>query len=375
MLFKDIVGQESVSQKLIDMVAEGRIAHAFLFVGAEGVGAFPMALAFAQYLNCTGDRSHGDACGKCPSCIKYNKIVHPDLHFVYPIILKNSDSQCDDVIKEWRQTVISNPYFSFNQWLNELGGEKQGLIPTNETHAIFKKLSLKTFEAKYKVMIIWLPEKMNESAANKLLKILEEPPAGTVFILVSENPFGILPTILSRTQMIKIPAIEDKDISKALTSKFGISQTEADKLAHVACGNFIKACGMVGENEEQEMYLDYFKRLMRTCYVRKVPDMIELSDDMAKLSRDALKNMLTYSVKMLRENFIMGLNDPQLNYMTPNEEAFSDKFSPFIHINNVMKMTDEFNLAIAHIEQNGNARIITMDLMLKLTVLLLTPRP
>src|SRR5574344_1170943 len=171
MLFKDIVGQESVSQKLIDMVAEGRIAHAFLFVGAEGVGAFPMALAFAQYLNCTGDRSHGDACGKCPSCIKYNKIVHPDLHFVYPIILKNSDSQCDDVIKEWRQTIISNPYFSFNQWLNELGGEKQGLIPTNETHAIFKKLSLKTFEAKYKVMIIWLPEKMNESAANKLLKI------------------------------------------------------------------------------------------------------------------------------------------------------------------------------------------------------------
>ncbi|MGV8829067.1 MAG: DNA polymerase III subunit [Breznakibacter sp.] len=376
MLFREILGQDRIKNQLIRMEADGRVAHAILFAGMAGCGAFQLALAFAQYLNCTGERQ-GDACGHCPSCIKFNKLVHPDLHFVYPVVKRdnNSNPVSDDVIDKWRSFVLASRYFTVNQWFGALGGEKQGLIYGGESQEIIRKLSLKTYEGRYKIMIIWLPEKMNPTASNKLLKILEEPPQGTLFLLVSENPNDILPTILSRAQMIKVPGIDDAILANQLQQEFGVDAVRARQLAKIALGSYVAACEGVQQSEEQKAYFGMFVSLMRICYARKVPDMIALVDQVAALSRDAQKNFLNYAIQMLRENFILNQGEASLVYMMPDEEAFAQKFAPFIHEGNVFQMSDEFGLAIAHIEQNGNGRIIMMDLMLKLTILLLTPKP
>lgn len=375
MYFDDIAGQEAIKRRLTAMADEGRIAHALLFAGAEGTGALPLAIAFAQYTNCTGSRSGGKACGQCPSCVKYDRLVHPDLHFVFPIITSGPESKCDDDLKAWRQQLAEQPYFGLKQWTERLGGSKAAVIPVTAAQAVMEKLSLKTYEARYKVMIIWLPEKMNESASNKLLKILEEPPAGTVFILVSEQTYGILPTILSRTQALRIPAIDDEAMAAELAARHHMEPDAARRTAHVAQGNMVKAIELATGGGTADEYLELFMRLMRTCYTRKVPDIIALSDDLARLSRDGLRNWLTYCLHMLRENFVAGLGESRISYMTDAEAAFSERFAAFVHIGNVEEMAREINLAIAQTEQNGNARIITTDLMLKLTVLLLAPRP
>lgn len=375
MYFDDIAGQEAIKRRLTAMTDEGRIAHALLFAGAEGTGALPLAIAFAQYINCTGSRSGGKACGQCPSCVKYDRLVHPDLHFVFPIITSGPESKCDDDLKAWRQQLAEQPYFGLKQWTERLGGSKAAVIPVTAAQAVMEKLSLKTYEARYKVMIIWLPEKMNESASNKLLKILEEPPAGTVFILVSEQTYGILPTILSRTQALRIPAIDDEAMAAELAARHHMEPDAARRTAHVAQGNMVKAIELATGGGTADEYLELFMRLMRTCYTRKVPDIIALSDDLARLSRDGLRNWLTYCLHMLRENFVAGLGESRISYMTDAEAAFSERFAAFVHIGNVEEMAREINLAIAQTEQNGNARIITTDLMLKLTVLLLAPRP
>lgn len=376
MLFRDILGQDKIKNQLIRMEADERVAHAILFAGIPGCGAFQLALAFARYLNCTGTRT-GDGCGQCPSCIKFNKLVHPDLHFVYPVVKKDGSSNpvSDDVIDKWRSFVLSSPYFTVNQWFGALGGEKQGLIYAGESHEIIRKLSLKTYEGRYKIMIIWLPEKMNQTAANKLLKILEEPPAGTLFFLVSENPAEILPTILSRAQMIKVPGIEDSIMASQLQREHGVDEATSRRLAKIASGSYVAACEGVRQSEEQKTHFNLFVSLMRICYARKVPDMIAFVDQVAALSREGQKNFLNYAIQMLRENFILNQGEAQLVYMMPDEEGFAQKFAPFIHEGNVFQMSDEFGLALAHIEQNGNGRIIMMDLMLKLTILLLTPKP
>lgn len=375
MYFDDIAGQEAIKRRLTAMADEGRIAHALLFAGAEGTGALPLAIAFAQYINCTGSRSGGKACGQCPSCVKYDRLVHPDLHFVFPIITSGPESKCDDDLKAWRQQLAEQPYFGLKQWTERLGGSKAAVIPVTAAQAVMEKLSLKTYEARYKVMIIWLPEKMNDSASNKLLKILEEPPAGTVFILVSEQTYGILPTILSRTQALRIPAIDDEAMATELAARHHMEPDAARRTAHVAQGNMVKAIELATGGGTADEYLELFMRLMRTCYTRKVPDIIALSDDLARLSRDGLRNWLTYCLHMLRENFVAGLGESRISYMTDAEAAFSERFAAFVHIGNVEEMAREINLAIAQTEQNGNARIITTDLMLKLTVLLLAPRP
>ena len=375
MYFDDIAGQEAIKRRLTAMADEGRIAHALLFAGAEGTGALPLAIAFAQYINCTGSRSGGKACGQCPSCVKYDRLAQPALHFVFPIITSGPESKCDDDLKAWRQQLAEQPYFGLKQWTERLGGSKAAVIPVTAAQAVMEKLSLKTYEARHKVMIIWLPEKMNESASNKLLKILEEPPAGTVFILVSEQTYGILPTILSRTQALRIPAIDDEAMAAELAARHHMEPDAARRTAHVAQGNMVKAIELATGGGTADEYLELFMRLMRTCYTRKVPDIIALSDDLARLSRDGLRNWLTYCLHMLRENFVAGLGESRISYMTDAEAAFSERFAAFVHIGNVEEMAREINLAIAQTEQNGNARIITTDLMLKLTVLLLAPRP
>lgn len=376
MLFRDILGQENIKSQLVRMASDERVPHALLFSGVRGSGGFQIALALARYLNCTGEKQ-GDACGTCPSCIKMNKLVHPDVHFVYPIVKKDSDKNpvCDDVISKWRQFVLDTPYFTLAQWYDFLGSEKQGMIYGGESQEIIRKLSLKTYEGRYKIMIIWLPEKMNVSGANKLLKILEEPPAHTLFLMVTENTGDILPTILSRTQMIKVPGIDESVLTMQLRSRFGIDEQRSERLAKVSGGSYTLALEAIGLADQQRENLEDFKSLMRICYSRKMPDIIAFSEKMAEKSREGLKAMLDYSIQMVRENFVMNINDPLLVYMMPDEEEFARRFAPFIHEGNAFQMCEELSLAQAHIEQNGNVRIIMLDMMMKLTVLLLTPKP
>lgn len=277
---------------------------------------------------------------------------------------------------EWREMLTSTPYFNLTQWTNAMGGNKQANILRSDAVAIHQKLAMKPYEAQYQVLLMWKPELMNEVAANRILKILEEPPSNTLFILVSESSSEILPTILSRTQMLKVPPIDEDDIKSFVQQRYNMPETDAQRVAHISNGNLIRTMQIIGEAQEAKDNLDFFTRIMRCCYARKVPEMMQISDDFSKnLTREQLKNRLIYSLHMLRENFIMNLNQPQLNYMTPEEETFSQKFSRFVHINNVMPMTDLINEAIAHVEQNGNARIIIMDLLLQMTVHLKAERP
>ena len=291
MFFRDVIGQEEAKHRLIQEVSEGRIPHAQLFCGPEGVGKFPLALAYARYLSCT-NRSDTDACGVCPSCVKFNKLVHPDVHFVFPVV-KNGRS--DDYIVEWRKLVLNNPYFTINHWLNEINAENaQAVIYTKESDEIMKKLSLKSSEGGFKITLLWLPEKMQQACANKLLKLLEEPPEKTIFLLVSEAPDLILQTILSRTQRFNLRKIEEECMVEALQSKYGVQQATSISIAHLANGNFIKALETIHLNEENQLFFELFVSLMRLSYQRKIREMKLWSEQVAGMGRERQKNFLEY---------------------------------------------------------------------------------
>lgn len=376
MFFRDIIGQESVKERLRNMYIERRIPHTMLFLGPEGSGALPLALAFSAYINCTGDKSNGDACGVCPSCVKMAKYVHPDLHFSFPIVLKGSDSLSASYLPQWREMLLKQPYFSYEQWSNEFGELKKPLIPVKEAQEIHHSLRMSPYEAEMQVMLIWKVELMNESAANRILKILEEPPVNTIFLLVTDNGPDILPTILSRTQVINVPPIADADMKRYLQS-VGYDDEQADRVAHIAQGCMVKAQSIVNGSELQKSNLAFFMELMRSCYSGKdnVPRMMTLCESMQKKSREQVKNMLIYSLRMLRESFVMNLDRRQLNYVTKEEEAFLNKFSPFIHLSNVMEISELFNNSIANIEQNGNVRLVLMDMQINLAALFRRQRP
>lgn len=372
MKFSEVIGHEAIKKHLINMVNENRVSHAQLLAGSEGIGKIPLALAFAQYLNCK-NRQGDDSCGECSSCKKYAKLIHPDLHFVFPVVKtgKASNPVSDSYLSEWREFVLANKYFNIHQWFDFLGAERgQGLIYSQESQEIIKKLSLKTFEADYKVMIIWLPERMHVAAANKLLKMLEEPPAGTVFLLISDHPGEILGTILSRTQQLKVPVLDAGDIQKALEKEYGVGGEEAARLAKLASGNYVSAKEIVEQSEERTFFFDRFISMMRLAYARKLFELIAWTDEMNAQSRERQKNFLHYAIRMIRENFIFNLREKELVYLTPEEEQFSVRFSPFINDGNVLELTQELSLAHSHIEQNGNGRIIFMDLCLKVIMLL-----
>ena len=319
MLFKDVIGQEEAKQRLIAEVKEGRIPHAQLICGPEGTGKLPLAIAYARYI-CCENRGEQDACGICPTCVKFNKLIHPDLHFVFPVIKKKAgkDTVCDDFIADWRNFVLQNPYFNLNHWLKEMGAEnQQAQIFVKESDEIVRKLSLKSSQGGYKIMIIWLPEKMNVECSNKLLKLLEEPPAMTVFLLVSEEPDAILQTIQSRTQRFNIHGIKEPEISKVLQTKYGLQPEDADDIAHRSEGNF-----------------------------------------------------LAYCQRMIRENFIYNFHQRDLVYMNPEEQNFSTRFAPFVNERNVMGIMDELSEAQLHIGQNVNPKMVFFDFSLKMIVLL-----
>jgi DNA polymerase III subunit delta' len=374
MNFSQIPGQKDIIGKLIRSVKEERVSHAQLFAGPEGCGSLALALAYARYISCENRTDH-DSCGICKSCVKYEKMIHPDLHFVFPVIKgkKATDPVSDNYIEEWRDFVKKSPYFSLNNWLDSIEvGNAQGMIFASEASEIIKKLSLKTFESDFKIMIIWLPEKMHQSTSNKLLKMIEEPPEKTLFLLVSDEPDKVIPTILSRCQLVKIPSFRTRDIENYLTMRFNLASDKAADISRVSNGNINRAIELC-ENEESSMAnFDRFKNLMRFAWKRDVISIINWSEEIATTGREAQKNFITFSLRLLRENLMLSLDQLKnsIVFLTGEEADFSGKFHPFINQNNIYPLTEEFNLVYSHIEANGNAKIVFLDLALKVTRLI-----
>jgi DNA polymerase-3 subunit delta' len=374
MNFSQIPGQSEIKAKLIRSVREERVSHAQLFAGTEGCGGMALALAYARFVSCE-NRTGDDSCGTCKSCVKYEKMIHPDLHFVFPVIKgkKATDPVSDNYIEEWRDFVKKSPYFTINHWFDSIEvGNAQGMIFASEASEIIKKLSLKTFESDFKIMIIWLPEKMHQATSNKLLKMIEEPPDKTLFLLVSEEPDKIIPTILSRCQLVKIPSFSKDDIEQYIIQRFGLSAEKTADIARVSNGNIIRAIELCENEDSSIVNLDYFKSLMRHAWKRDIISIISWSEEMASTGRENQKNFITFSLRLLRENLMLSLDQMKnsLVFLAGEEASFSGNFHPFINQNNIYPLTDEFNLVYSHIEANGNAKIIFLDLALKVTRLI-----
>jgi len=372
MYFKDIIGQKETKSRLVQSVKEGYIPHARLFSGQEGTGVLPLALAYARYLHCT-NRQEEDACGVCASCQKLNKFSHPDLHFVFPIINKkgSKDAFCDDFLPEWRKFLQETPYANLTSWLGQIAAANaQGLIYARESNDIMRKLNLKAYESDYKIMIIWLPEKMHDTAANKLLKLLEEPPEKTIFLLVSEEPEKIITTIRSRTQNINIPPIDKADLSLAIAEKYDISSEDIELTLRLAKGSYEKAINIIDSTGENETYLDLFITIMRNSWKRDILNMKAKADQFASMGRDKQKGFLAYAQRMIRENFLYRLQVPEINYLNRKEAEFAVNFHPYVHEENIIDFMEELALAERHIEANVNPRMIFFDLSMKVAVLL-----
>lgn len=374
MNFSQIPGQKDLKTKLLRSVKEERVSHAQLFAGPEGCGSMALALAYASYISCEARTDH-DSCGTCKSCVKYEKLIHPDLHFVFPVIKgkKATDPVSDNYLTEWREFVKKAPYFTLNSWMDCIEvGNAQGMIFASEASEIIKKLSLKTFESEFKVMIIWLPEKMHQATANKLLKMIEEPPEKTLFLLVSEEPDKIIPTILSRCQLIKVPSFNSLDIEKYLIDRFNIVVEKAADISRVSNGNITRAIELC-ENEDSSLTnLERFKSLMRFAWKRDIISIISWAEEISTTGREAQKNFISFSMRILRENLMLSLGQHKnrLVFLTGEEATFSGNFHPFINEINIYPLTEEFNLVYSHIESNGSAKIIFLDLALKVTRLI-----
>ena len=378
MLFQQVIGQREVKQRLLNLVQEGRTPHALMLHGPPGTGKVALAVAMMQYISC-GNRQTGDACGTCASCVKFGKLVHPDLHFVFPVLKTakvTKDPVSDHFMEEWREMFTSHPYLSENEWYEAIGAEnKQGIINKEESLQIIRKLGFKPYESDYRMMIIWLPEKMNQPAANKLLKLIEEPPEKTVIIMVSEQTDRILPTILSRTQLLHVPPLTDSEITEGLMREDPSDPGRIRDAVHRASGNFSLALQSLRDDRREHHYFELFTSLMRRCYARDIIAVNDWVDQAAGLGRERQKQLLDYGLRLLRESFVIHLGNGELNFLSEKERSFVEKFSPFIHDGNIFQFAGAFDLAANHIEANGNPRIVLMDLSIGIIKLLMVKAP
>lgn len=367
-----IIGQEETLRQLTTMVDQGRLPHALMLFGPAGSGKLAIALALARYILCQHPHN-GESCQQCPACHMTAQWAHPDLHFSFPLFKQKTNDQpiSDDHITEWREQISRTPYFTANDWLADLQGENQQLqFYVSESDALQHKLSLKPSQGGCRVVIIWLPEKMPPPTANKLLKLIEEPPSRTHFIMVSQEPEQVLGTILSRTQRLRVPALSEDVITQALVEHHGLPQEDAQNLAHIAQGSYTEALSLVQATADQHEFFDLFVQLMRLCYMRKAKEMRQWADDVASLGRERQKHMLEYCQRLVRENFIHNFRNSQLNYMTIEEQGFAKNFARFINERNVILLMEELATCQAEIEQNVNAKMVFFDLALKVVVLL-----
>lgn len=389
MKFSEVIGQEEAKKQMLQLVAERRVPHAMLLCGPLGCGKMALAMAMASFL--LGERDDSDplqieAAKQLPELspdMKRNAVAmlakwaHPDLLFSYPVIKPSGTGsdhkmQSDDFAKEWNQMVMQSAYFSIDQWLAFMNAEnQQARIGVGESDALIRKLSMKSSQGGYKVSIIWLPERMNGECANSLLKIIEEPPEQTVFIMVCEEPEKLLETIRSRTQRFDIKKIDTPTMERALVERRYVAPEVAKRIARVANGNWLTALKELDAGNENRLFLDMFIMLMRLAYMRKIKDLKKWSDAVSTYGREKQKRMLAYFIHLIRENFMYNFQNPELNYMTMEEEEFSKKFARFINEANVIELSELFDRGIRDIGQNANAKIVFFDISLKTIVLLI----
>ena len=395
MTFSDVIGQEEVKQRLLQMVSENRLPHAIMLCGPQGVGKLALAVSFGCYLLSgewraesgewraesgewraeSGERRAES--GEWRENAMLQKLEHPDLHFTFPTVKlpsMGSDHMpvSDDFAREWHQLIMQSPYFSMDQWMTAIGAEnQQAIITAGESDELVRKLSLKSSQGGYKVSIVWLPERMNIACANKLLKLIEEPPSQTVFVMACEEPEKLLETIRSRVQRIDVKTIPVETIQQALTDRRGIDEQAARRIARLSGGSWLRALQELQVGTENEQFLDLFISLMRLAYQRKIHDLKKWSDTMATFGREKQKRFLTYFLQLIRENFMYNFEQPDLCYMTEKEELFARNFARFVNEANILPISDLANRAIRDIGQNANAKIVFFDFALQMIVLLI----
>ena len=375
MQFQSVIGQNELKSKLIQTIKEGRISHAQLFWGAEGTGNLPLALAYAQYLNCT-DRKETDSCGVCPSCNKMQKLIHPDLHFAVPVnstkgVSADKKPITDYFLPQWREALLENSYITEAGWYEALEIEnKQGRISVHEATRIIEKLNFKAFESEYKILILWLPERMGAEASNRLLKLVEEPPAKTVFLLVCKDTTHVIKTILSRTMPVRVPPIAADDICEALMQRQEVPEAQAAKIARLSEGSYSRALELLRSDSEKNDYFEWFAFMMRNAYSGNFLELLDWLDELSKAGRERQKNYLLYAEHMLRESFMFNRGAEKAVYLMGEEEQFARKFSPFVNERNIDELFKQLNLALGHIGQNGNPSMIFTDMFLQIGKLL-----
>ena len=368
MTFSEVVGQREAQERLVKMVQEGHLPHALMLCGPTGCGKMALATAFACYLLDNGTPS---------AKAMLAKLEHPDLHFTYPTIKlpkMGADHKpvSDDFASDWHELITQGPYFTMDEWMQAMGGEnQQAIITAGESDELVRKLSLKSSQGGYKVSVIWLPERMNIECANKLLKLIEEPPQQTVFIMVCEEPDKLLETIRSRVQRIDIRRIGEEDIMRALIERRGVDEEAARRISRLANGSWLKALEALQTGSENELFLDMFILLMRLAYQRMIKDLRKWSEQMAGMGREKQKRWLTFFLRMARENFMYKFQNTELTYTTQKEEDFAKNFARFVNEKNILPINDLANRAIRDIGQNANAKIVFFDFALQMIMLLL----
>jgi len=367
MQFKHIVGQDAIKQRLITSVKENRVSHAQLFLGPGGSGSLPLAVAYAQYLSCES-RLEDDSCGECASCRKYQKLMHPDLHFSYPFFAKHKDDTAITFIEQWREAFSTNPYLSLDTWRDYLDAEnKQANINIAECHQIIKKLSFKPFESAYKILILWLPEYLDKEG-NALLKIIEEPQPNTLFILVAQNQDQILNTILSRTQLMKIPPLEFDEIKNYLVQQHNQTEDSAAEIAYLSNGSLTEALSML--KLDNKGYHTQFVQWLRLCFGNKGLEVMDFSEQIAKMGRENQKNFLRYGISFLRECCLLLSGAGSLVHLPAAELDTAGKMTKVMIVEEAQAIAAELEKAHYHVERNGNPKILFLDVSLQIIKIL-----
>lgn len=371
MKFNDVIGQKEAKQRLMQMYGENRLPHAIMLCGPSGCGKMALALAFACHILRGGTEEDG----KGEAMLA--KMEHPDLHFTYPTIKRpgmGSEHKpvSDDFAAEWHSMIMQSPYFTMDRWMRTIGAEnQQAIITAGESDELTRKLSLKSSQGGYKISVIWLPERMNIECANKLLKMIEEPPSHTLFIMVCNEPEKLLETIRSRTQTVRVRKIDEESIRKALIERRSISEDAAGRIARMANGDWTKAVELTETGSENDLFLDMFQSLMRLAYMRRIKDLKRWSETMQGLGREKQKRFLEYFLRLIRENFMYNFQCPELTYMSQREEDFAHNFARFVNENNIIPINELANRAIRDIGQNANGKIVFFDMALQMIVLLM----